>query len=103
MLFSVFLCMTGMPSVCGESSQGAGGVDDVVVEELGDYIKEHWNGIREQIRHREYNPQPVRRVEIPKPNGGVPWRKISTLLTRVLIGVIYLVEQQTQSRQRPQI
>lgn len=42
------------------ANKGAGGVDDVAVEELGDYIKEHWNGIREQIRHREYKPQPVR-------------------------------------------
>ena len=32
------------------ANKGAGGVDDVTVEELGDYIKEHWNGIREQIR-----------------------------------------------------
>ncbi len=53
------------------ANKGAGGVDDVSVEELGDYIKEHWDRIREQIRHREYKPQPVRRVEIPKPNGGV--------------------------------
>ena len=35
------------------ANKGAGGVDDVTVEELRDYIKEHWNGIREQIRHRE--------------------------------------------------
>ena len=53
------------------ANKGAGGVDDVTVEELGDYIKENWISIREQIRHREYKPQPVRRVEIPKPNGGV--------------------------------
>jgi len=53
------------------ANKGAGGVDGVTVEELGVYIKEHWNSIKEQIRHREYKPQPVRRVEIPKPNGGV--------------------------------
>ena len=41
------------------------------MEELGDYIKENWDSIRNQIRNRKYNPQPVRRVEIPKPNGGV--------------------------------
>ena len=50
------------------ANKGAGGVDDVTVEELGDYIKENWISIREQIRHREYKPQPARRVEIPKPN-----------------------------------
>ena len=32
------------------ANKGAGGVDDVTVDELGDYIKENWNGIREQIR-----------------------------------------------------
>ena len=53
------------------ANKGASGVDEVRVEGLGDYIKEHWSGIREQIRQREYKPQPVRRVEIPKPNGGV--------------------------------
>ena len=49
------------------ANKGAGGVDEVTVEQLGDYIKENWDGIREQIRNREYKPQPVRRVEIPKP------------------------------------
>ena len=53
------------------SNKGAGGVDGVSVEDLGDYIKENWDSIRNQIRNREYKPQPVRRVEIPKPNGGM--------------------------------
>jgi RNA-directed DNA polymerase len=66
------------------ANKGAGGVDDVTVEELGGYIKEHWNGIREQIRHREYKPQPVRRVEIPKPNGGVRKLGIPTVMDRVI-------------------
>ena len=34
------------------ANKGVGGVDEVTVEELGDYIKENWNGIREQIRQR---------------------------------------------------
>ena len=58
------------------ANKGAGGVDEVTVEELGEYIKENWESIREQIRRREYKPQPVRRVEIPKPSGGV--RKLET-------------------------
>ena len=52
------------------ANKGAGGVDGVSVEELGDYIKGNWEGIREQIRRREYRPRSVRRVEIPKPTGG---------------------------------
>ena len=59
-------------------------MDEVTVEELGDYIKENWGSIREQIRHREYKPQPVRRVEIPKPNGGVRKLGISTVMDRVI-------------------
>ena len=66
------------------ANKGAGGVDGVTVEELGDYIKEHWRGIREQIRQRQYKPQPVRRVEIPKQNGGVRKLGIPTVMDRVI-------------------
>ena len=51
------------------ANKGAGGVDGMEIEEPGGYIRENWDSIREQIRKREYHPQPVRRVEIPKPNG----------------------------------
>ena len=66
------------------ANKGAGGVDGVTVEELFDYIKENWEGIREQIRRREYNPQPVRRVEIDKPAGGVRKLGIPTVMDRVI-------------------
>ena len=66
------------------ANKGAGGVDGVSVEELGDYIKGNWEGIREQIRRREYKPLPVRRVEIPKPDGGVRNLGIPTAMDRVI-------------------
>lgn len=66
------------------ANKGAGGVDEVTVEELGDYIKENWRSISEQIRERKYKPQPVRRVEIPKPNGGVRNLGIPTVMDRVI-------------------
>ena len=66
------------------ANKGAGGVDDVTIEELGDYIKENWDSIREQIRKREYKPQPVRRVEIPKPDGGRRKLGIPTVMDRVI-------------------
>ena len=66
------------------ANKGAGGVDDVTVDELGDYIKENWGSIREQIRRREYKPQPARRVEISKPNGGVRELGIPTVMDRVI-------------------
>ena len=40
------------------ANKGAGGVDEVTIEELGDYIKENWERIGEQIRNRKYRPQP---------------------------------------------
>ena len=73
---------TAYKRVC--ANKGAGGVDEVTVEELGDYIKENWESIREQIRRREYKPQPVRRVEIPKPDGGVRKLGIPTVMDRVI-------------------
>ena len=66
------------------ANKGAGGVDEVTTEELKDYIKENWDRIRERIRNREYKPQPVRRVEIPKPDGGVRKLGIPTVMDRVI-------------------
>lgn len=74
------------------ANKGAGGVDEVTVEELGDYIRENWDGIREQIRQRKYRPQPVRRVEIPKPNGGVRNLGIPTVMDRVIQqGIVQII------------
>jgi retron-type reverse transcriptase len=53
-----------------KANKGAGGVDNMEIDELPEYIRENWDSIKEQIRERKYKPQPVRRVEIPKPNGG---------------------------------
>lgn len=66
------------------ANKGAGGVDGMELEELGGYIRENWNSIREQIRKREYKPQPVRRVEIPKPDGSKRKLGIPTVMDRVI-------------------
>ena len=73
---------TAYKRVC--ANNGAGGVDGMTVEELGDYIKKNWDSIRNQIRSRKYKPQPVRRLEIPKPNGGVRKLGIPTVMDRVI-------------------
>src|SRR5271156_4311215 len=52
------------------SNKGSAGVDGMTVDKLGDYLKQHWPAIREQLLNRTYQPKPVRRVEIPKPDGG---------------------------------
>src|SRR6202171_888847 len=51
-------------------NKGSAGVDGMTVDKLGDYLKQHWPAIREQLLSGTYKPQPVRRVEIPKPDGG---------------------------------
>ena len=66
------------------ANKGAGGVDGVTVQELKEYMRENWNSIKEQIRARTYKPQPVKRVEIPKPNGGVRKLGIPTVIDRVI-------------------
>ena len=66
------------------ANKGVGGVDGVTVNELEEYMKEHWNSIKEQIRERKYRPQPVLGVEIPKPNGGVRKLGIPTVIDRVI-------------------
>jgi RNA-directed DNA polymerase len=53
-----------------KDNKGSPGVDGMTVNELPDYLKQHWPTIREQLLNGTYKPQPVRRVEIPKPNGG---------------------------------
>lgn len=52
-------------------NKGASGVDGVTIKELKDYLKEHKHKLLSEIRARKYKPQPVKRVEIPKANGGV--------------------------------
>src|SRR5699024_1768905 len=50
-------------------NKGAGGIDDMTVEELGPYLKENSIKLVEELRSESYQPQPVKRVEIPKPDG----------------------------------
>ncbi len=67
-----------------KANKGASGIDGVTVEEIDEYVKAHWVEIREQIRKRKYQPQPVRRVEIPKPNGGVRNLGIPNVIDRII-------------------
>src|SRR5437016_9149982 len=53
-----------------KANKGSAGVDGMTVGEITDYLKQHWPAIREQLLSGTYKPQPVRRVEIPKPDGG---------------------------------
>src|ERR1022692_2295493 len=53
-----------------KANKGSAGVDGMTVHELPEFLKQHWPAIREQLLSGTYKPQPVRRVEIPKPDGG---------------------------------
>src|SRR6516162_9979175 len=53
-----------------KANKGSPGVDGMTVHELPGFLKQHWPTIREQLLSGTYKPQPVRRVEIPKPDGG---------------------------------
>ena len=66
------------------ANKGAGGVDGVTVQELDEYMSRNWESIIQQIRERKYKPQPVLRVEIPKPNGGVRKLGIPTVIDRTI-------------------
>ena len=75
-------------------NKGSAGVDRMTVDQLGDYLKQHWPAIREQLRNGTYEPKPVRRVEIPKPDGG-GMRKlgIPTVLDRFIQQAVMQVLQ----------
>ena len=66
------------------SNKGAAGIDGMKVEDLRDYMNANWKSIKQSILERSYKPAPVRRVEIPKPNGGVRKLGIPTVVDRTL-------------------
>lgn len=67
-----------------KANKGASGVDGISVDEIQEYLKENWQGIKERIKQRKYKPQPVLRVEIPKPNGGVRKLGIPSVVDRII-------------------
>ena len=67
-----------------KANRGSPGVDGMRVDELAGYLRGHWPGIRQQLLSGTYKPQPVKRVEIPKPQGGVRKLGIPTVLDRFI-------------------
>ena len=65
-------------------NKGAPGIDGMSVDELPDYLRHHWPEIRAQLEAGRYRPQPVRRVEIPKPDGKSRPLGIPTVLDRFI-------------------
>jgi RNA-directed DNA polymerase len=76
-----------------KANKGSAGVDGMTVHELPEYLKQHWPAIREQLLSGTYKPQPVKRVEIPKPDGGVRKLGIPTVLDRMIQQAVMQVLQ----------
>jgi RNA-directed DNA polymerase len=72
-------------------NKGAAGIDTMTVEKLLPYLQENWAGIKERLLEGEYYPQPVRKVEIPKPDGGVRQLGIPTVLDRLIQQAVHQV------------
>ena len=81
-----------------KANQGSAGVDGMTVGGISDYLKQHWPAIREQLLNGTYEPRPVRRVEIPKPDGGVRKLGIPTVLDRFIQQAVLQVLQKQWDR-----
>ena len=81
-----------------KANKGSAGVDGITVGGITDYLKQHWPAIREQLLNGTYEPEPVRRVEIPKPDGGVRKLGIPTVLDRFIQQAVMQVLQRQWDR-----
>ena len=76
-----------------KANKGSAGIDRMTIGELADYLKQHWPAIREQLLSGTYEPKPVCRVEIPKPDGGVRKLGIPIVLDRFIQQAVMQVLQ----------
>ena len=67
-----------------KANKGAPGVDGMTIEEALPWLRENNHGLVERIRKGKYTPSPVRRVEIPKPDGGIRKLGIPTVIDRII-------------------
>jgi RNA-directed DNA polymerase len=76
-----------------KANAGAAGIDGMTVEELTEYLRGNWPRLKEQLLAGTYRPQPVRRVEIPKPGGGMRKLGIPTVVDRFVQQAVLQVLQ----------
>ena len=74
-------------------NKGAAGVDEMPVSELKDWLAVHWPGVKKALLEGRYLPQPVRRVDIPKPTGGVRTLGVPTVVDRLIQQALHQVLQ----------
>src|ERR1700681_72867 len=75
-------------------NQGGPGVDGMTIDDARDFLCEHWPGIRSQLLDGTYQPQPVKRVEIPKPDGGVRKLGVPCVVDRLIQQAVLQVLQE---------
>src|ERR1035437_3517450 len=81
-----------------KANKGSPGVDGMTVGGIKDYLKQHWPVIREQLLNGTYEPKPVRRGEIPRPDGGMRKLGIPTVLDRLIQQAVMQVLQRQWDR-----
>ena len=67
-----------------QANKGSPGVDGLTIDDTHDYLREHWLTIRKTLLEGSYTPQPVKRVEIPKPDGGVRKLGVPCVVDRLI-------------------
>jgi len=75
-------------------NKGSPGVDGMTINDATDYLREHWPSIRSQLLAGTYQPQPVKRVEIPKPDGGVRKLGVPCVVDRLIQQALLQVLQE---------
>jgi RNA-directed DNA polymerase len=75
-------------------NQGSPGVDGMIIDDAKDYLREHWPSIRSQLLDGTYQPQPVKRVEIPKPGGGIRKLGVPSVVDRLIQQAVLQVLQE---------
>ena len=80
------------------ANKGSAGMDGMTVRQLPEHLRQQWPEIREQLLNGTYKPQPVKRVEIPKPDGGIRKLGIPTVLDRFIQQAVMQVLQRRWDR-----
>src|SRR5438132_4729125 len=75
-------------------NKGSPGVDGMTIDDAKDYLREYWPSIRSQLLDGTYQPQPVKRVEIPKPDGGVRKLGVPCVVDRLIQQAVLQVLQE---------
>ncbi len=80
-------------------NKGSPGVDGMTIDDAQSYLREHWPSIRSQLLAGTYQPQPVKRVEIPKPDGGVRKLGVPCVVDRLIQQALLQVLQKRWEQQ----